>query len=344
MHKAAFGGDESAYNSQAKKLLEWTTNKVIPALLVAQPEENELRDLDISRISNASESLDLPASPSTESPPKQRRNLRRTPTRFGRLSSFELGKTVKDTPAGLVSAFIGSLLQSVCILFAEELAIGSSNSADIAESAVCWCRVFYENDSQSLEDEGTIRKGVLSGFIRLAIQLCRSSANFLLLKEIFVRCDESVFGEERTLMKKAVSSLLKGSFGEESKLADGLIDAVFSAADDLLSSELSEFENISSVEDLWTNNNGCLGIVLEEIVSNSKSRLVFAKRLVSSLKVQDDEMTSRGIFEAKCLSVIISNADGDSVDSITGALDVEQFSEGGEMRGVVQKLLSSVSG
>ena len=313
-------------------------------MLVAQPEENELRDLDISRISDASESLDLPASPSTKSPPRQRPNLRRTPTRFGRLSSFELGQTVKDTPAGLVSAFIGSLLQSVCVLFAEELAIGSSNSDEIAESAVRWCRVFYDNDNQSLEDEETIRKGVLSGFIRLAIQLCRSSANFLLLKEILVRCDETIFGEERTLMKKAVSSLLKGSFGEESKLADGVIDAVFSAADDLLPSESPEFENISSVEELWTNTNGCLGTVLEEIVSNSKSRLVFAKRLVSSLKVQDNEMTSRAIFEAKCLSVIISNADGDSVDSITGALDVEQFTEGGEMRGVVQKLLSSVSG
>jgi hypothetical protein len=322
------------YRSQVKRLLDWTTNKVLPTLLTARPEDNELRNLDISRISNVSDSLVM-------SPPRQKADLRRTPTRFGRLSS----SLEKDGPLFLISAFTASLLQSACVIFAEEITIGTSNGDDIAAEAVTWCKVFDEANEESMEGAEHILKGLVPGFVRLAIQLCRSCSNFMLLKELLVRCHEHIVGDERAQMKKAIASLLNARFGEESKLGGAVIETVLGAADELLpSSEMDTvtFEKAESIEELWSTPNGCVRLAIEVIVANNNASLALARRLVSSLGSQGDVATKLTIFEAKLLSLLMMRSDP-ALERITSDLDFERFQEDGEMRGVVQKLLGSVS-
>lgn len=327
-------GDESEYRFQVKKLLDWTSSKVLPAFLSARPENDELRNLDISRISNVSDSLVM-------SPPRQKANLRRTPTRFGRQSpSIE-----KEGGLFLISSFTATLLQSACVIFADEIAIGSSRGDDIAAEAVKWCIVFNEADKESIDGAEHILKGLFPSFLRLAFQLCKSCSNFMLLKELLIRCDEDIISTGRAQMKQAIASLLRSRFGAESEFCDSTIAAVLIAASEILESsevDLGRNERAESVDELWSNAGGCLKLAINEIVANRSASQSLAKHLVSGLSTSDGEATKTIMFKAKFLSFLMTKSDP-GIASIIRDLNLGRFQEGGDVRSVLREVLGAVS-
>lgn len=335
------------FNRQTKTLLDWTTEKVIPALLGAQSGETELLDLDLSRISNVSDSLIMPGSPSPLSPPKQKANLGRTPDRP---SAFDMDQTLSHDPAVfLVTSVARSLLQSSCVVFAELLAVGSSCGDDIESSAVGWCSIF-DGDEEMEEDENGekqhIRAELLPSFIRLAIQLCKSSNNnCALLRALFVKCNLGRgMEQERNLMKKAVSALLS-TRSNGAMLTEKLVETFFNAASELNddvnmdSSMVSLDEDTSSVDMVLSHSKGCLATVLEALASNSNARRSLARKLVSRL--QGETNITKANFDARCLLWLVENHNNAALTSIVSELEAERFEEGGEMRGVVHRLLES---
>jgi hypothetical protein len=276
LHKAAQDDNEEAYTRQAKTLLDWTTQKVVPAFLKARPEDNELHNLNISRISNFSDSLIMGNIPSASmSPPGKKSDLRRTPTRL--LGGGKNGTSRPSTDSSslslcMVGAFSASLLQSACVLFAEELAIGSTNnSEDIVAAALSWCSVFdwEPNDDDDEEDSFRILKGLIPGFVRLAMQLCRSSANVQLWKQLFCKCHLHIMDyNEETLVKKALSSLLKSRFGDVSKLEGPVVDAIASVMESSTTDSKGCVELVCQV--VLEHEHACRSLVLKLDEKNSK--------------------------------------------------------------------------
>jgi hypothetical protein len=348
LHKAAHKSDELGINRQAKTLLEWSTENVISALLGVQSGgESELRDLDLSRISNVSDSLIIPEpkSPTTSSP-KHRANLRQTPER-GRPSSLlhAEDETLHDPAVFLVSAAARSLLQSSCIIFAEFLAVGGSCGGEVANAAIAWCKIF---DQDIEREDHCLQRMVLPCFIRLAIQLCKSSSNVSLLRELFVRCSEDALKEDCCLpMKKAVTSLLNVRSADGFKLTKAVVEAFLSAVDELQASTKEEeslsFEAVESVDGVWSHSKGCLATVLEAVVGNQGARHSLARKVVTNLRSSSGEMTAYSMFESRCLSLIATTDRSVAMAEIIGELEVEKFDEGEEMRCVVQKVLKSTT-
>lgn len=334
MHKAATVETSDDYSSQMNKLLEWTTEKALVAFLTARPEGNELRQLDLSRISNASDSIVL-------SPPRQKPDLRRTPTRLGR-SSF---LSSNDVSPFLLTSFTAALLQSACLLFAEELVLGSENSDDIASAAVAWCKVFGEANKESIEGAEHIIDGMAPSFFRLAVQLCKKSSNFILLKELLESCHESTLQRNRDNVKKAISSLLHERFGEQSKFTDELIENVISAAAHVVSlSDVDEtiLENSTANDAFWKEQNGCVGLALEAIFATKTASIAFTQKLTQDLCLVTDEMSAVDMFKLRCLQELIHRSES-ATEKIKNNFNVDQFKEGSKMRGYVEKLFQAAS-
>eukprot|EP00980_Cylindrotheca_fusiformis_P016523 scaffold4949_cov134-Cylindrotheca_fusiformis.AAC.2 len=289
LHQAAKRGDNLTHRRQVTTLLDWATTTVLPAFLGARPEDNTLRNLDLSRISNVSDSLAL-------SPPRQKADLRRTPIRFGR----ESNSTPLDGGNFLMTSFTASLLQSACLFFAEEIVMGISDGNDIAEKAVTWCIVFNEAGKESIEGAEHILEGLLPSFLRLAVQLCNSCSNPKLLIELLVRYNETSLGDGSGQMKQAIASLLKPQFGAESKLCSLVVEAVLSAGKELFSSsdiDFPEAERAETIEELCLATDGCLKLAIKEILSNKDATIELAKQLVLSLSSRGEEISKAVVFE-----------------------------------------------
>ena len=334
------------FNAKAKLLLNWTTSRVIPALTVDNKGGSELRNLDLSRISNVSDSLVLPGSPSPFSPPRRKADLKRTPDRMGGnpISIFDNDGALNRPAVFLVSAVAGSLLQSSCLVFTEWLSVGGAGAQEIAEASVKWCKVFLEGGLAS----GDMKKEIAPAFMRLAIQLCQAADNYLLLKRILVECDEACFEDNGASVEKAISSLLSGHClgAKVSKIMNGIIDTVLDAAYESLDSFVTElkFEVPESIEDLWHFDTGCVASALAAISGNKHSKLLLCRRLVCCLANHSKNLNKRAVFEAKCLAYMLSFS-GSSIEmeGIIRELDVDRFDEQGEMRIVVGQILQCVA-
>lgn len=336
LHKATAAGRSDEYGSQLKKLLNWTTEKALVYFLTARPEGNELRQLDLSRISNVSDSIVL-------SPPRQKSDLRRTPTRLGRPSPYV---STSDVPPFFLTSFTAALLQSACILFAEELVLGSTNSDDIASAAVIWCRVFSESGKETIEGAEHILDGMAPSFFRLAVQLCKTSSNFTLLKELVRSCEDSSLQRNRDNVKKLISSLLHGRFGEQSKYTNQIIETVISAA--ASSSSLSDvdesiLETHTSNGSFWTEQNGCVGLVLEAIFASKTAAITFIQWLARDLCLVTEEASAIDIFKLKCLQELISRSGTLATEKLKSNLNLDRFKEGSKMKGYVQNLFLAAS-
>ena len=73
-----------------------------------------------------------------------------------------------------------------------------------------WCKIFEEEKKETEDDANFVQRELLPSFIRLAVHLCELSGTFILLKELFVKCNEGALEDEGELMKTA-DSLLLGS-------------------------------------------------------------------------------------------------------------------------------------
>jgi condensin-2 complex subunit G2 len=344
LHKEAQTGDGVSLSSQAKTLLNWTTEKLVPVFKKAQPGEMELRDLDLSRISNASDSLIIPGSPALMSPPRRKADLKNTPNRMEDDSAmFDSDGTLKEPTIFLVSAVAGALLQSSCVIFSEWLAVGGSGADEISMAAVKWCRVFQSEDEEEDPNEHHHTE-LMPAFVRLAVQLCKSSDDPLLLKQLLVNCSEETVNDDAAVMKKAILSLCTARSNQQSKVQGSVIQAFLGAAHELLDTVAVDapFDLPDAVDEVWSHDSGCVASCLSVIMCNRQASSTLARQLVSNLSSHVGEPTKKSTFEAKCLSFLLTSNDYDAeIAKIIRDLDAGKFEEGGEMRNVVDKLLES---
>lgn len=350
LHREAQKNDGIGMGMCAKQLLEWTTNKVVPALLGSQQGETELRDLDLSHISNVSDSLIIPPSPLVD---QHGNSMPRTPAdEFGAgISFFGRESGINDPAPFLISAVARSLLQSSCLIFAEILAVGGSScGGEISAAAVQWCKIFEDQneddvDSAKEEDIRQIeQRELLPSFVRLAAQLSRTPCNnVLLLERLCVTCSEKTLGDDCGRIKKAVQSLLNNGNKTGSTITANFVDRILSSLDDLApTSENKEEvpEEIDSARDIWSHRRGCLALVLDSIVSNQRATRYLAAQLAQRLKQvnsgsedsesgdintetkangNEEEQTRR--FHMRCLILLLSKNKTAARCGLAGILD-----------------------
>jgi hypothetical protein len=346
LHREAQKKGGIGLNNQVKMLLNWSTEKVVPALLGAQSGESELRDLmDISRISNVSDSLIMPDSPSLASPPRQRANLSRTPEHMSRRSPTPFESSSKNDPAVfLVSAAARALLQSSCVVIAEFLAVGGLCGEQVAKTGVEWFKMFQEA-SEHDDEKKPLQEDMVPGFIRLAIQLCKSSANFTLLKEIF-KCTEHAIGNHSVLLTRGIASILNDRSGQGSLLIDGVVNAFLDVVGELLLSAdaRSSSEPVQSIHEVWDHPDGCVTTALNGIVSVRRASLVLVRKLVSRIGSYPEETTAQSIFDINCLGYMMSREDlAGASRLIVADLDIGRFDADGKMHQMLDKLLESTT-
>eukprot|EP00339_Tiarina_fusa_P025462 CAMPEP_0117012226 /NCGR_PEP_ID=MMETSP0472-20121206/10337_1 /TAXON_ID=693140 ORGANISM="Tiarina fusus, Strain LIS" /NCGR_SAMPLE_ID=MMETSP0472 /ASSEMBLY_ACC=CAM_ASM_000603 /LENGTH=1300 /DNA_ID=CAMNT_0004715245 /DNA_START=89 /DNA_END=3991 /DNA_ORIENTATION=+ len=347
LHREAQKRDEIRLNEQAKKLLTWSTDHVVPALVGAQSGESELRDImNLSRISNVSESLIMPDSPSVASPPRQRANLSRTPEQMSRrsLTPFET-TSWNDPDVFLVSSAARALLQSSCVVVAEFLAVGGLCGEEVANTAVNWFKLLHEG-SDDIGEEKPVQEDMLPVFIRLAIQLCKSSASFTLLKEIF-KCAEHSIGKHSALLTKGVVSLLKYSCSQDSLTVNGVVNAFLEVVDETLAFEdvVPTTEPAQELHGVWDYPVGCVATVLKGILSVRCASLVLVQSLVSRIGSYSGETMAKSSFDIKCLRYIMTSRGNIAAACrpITSQLDLSRFDLDNNMHISLEKILKSNS-
>lgn len=320
LHKQALlvkaGEEEATFNRQVEILLKWTTDKVIPAFMKLSDEaEADLRDLDLSLISETRDSMAPPGSP-IASPPKQKANISRTPEAMRALSASMVEGRSENDPAVIFAVNVArSLLANSCRIAAELLAMGSSEIDDMAVASVGWCKVFDQDEQL---DETLYRS-----FLTLAVHLCKASNNFDLLEELLVECNGGL-GLEDT-KRKALSSIVRVR-------PDEIVEIFFAVSDRLLKSNkgvISQSDvKATEVEDVWADR-GSIQTLLDVIVGNGMCLLKLGKSLVAKLlgnKDGDGEASPTTIFQAKCLSLVAAKTkNGHAFAQILDDFDPEKM-------------------
>jgi hypothetical protein len=312
-------------------LLRWTTDKIVPALVGSDQGASMLRDLDVSHISNVSESLihEPPGSPSLASPPKQKTNRGRTPEAMrGSSSIFDVSQN--DPPIIFLEKFASSLLFTSCMISSELLAMGVSNANDISEAAVGWCKVFDQVESAT-------QSPLFSSFIRLAVQLNRTFGDVALLERLLVvwsgdHVDELAQDE----MKKVLTSVVRNGGGVKT-----IINIFFNVAEQIVkANQENSFQTATCVSDVWVEPDA-IQMLLEVITANKQARVELAKSLVSELSTDEGTVTPIVIFYARCLSYISSLVNGPVMIKILNNLDSERFKDDAGMRLLFDNILES---
>ena len=254
LHKQAAleQGEVIRLSPQARTLLDWTTDRLVPALTwssamlpgghhAAEGELKPFPDLDLSRISTVSSPISYPFSPSPLPPPRQRANRNFTPKRLD--ASFEApsgGGPIQPnrksgtllTESALVTAntIALALFQSSCILFSEWIALaddgtGASHDAEaICTSANKWFEILLLPSGVS-PGLATLRPEVWVGLSKIAGQLAKVAKQFkaleLLIKSSHVGNEKKEIG---VVMRTCFSSLLAGR--GDPAVTIGMVDTV----------------------------------------------------------------------------------------------------------------------
>lgn len=316
-------------NSQFLFLIEWTTENVIPVLVGSDDFASHLRDLDVSYIPSANDSLVqvAPGSPTLTSPPKQKPNLGRTPEAMrGSLSSlFE--RSQHDPPIVFASQFASTLLQYSCLICAEMLAIGRVSARAISKSAIEWSQVL----------QVPLAEPLVGSFIRLANQLCLTSGDFDLLEELVVKqtkvSSEISFGID---LKMMVNSMLRnGSYN----VIDSIVKTYLNSVDRLIDCLDIPFEFDVATSTVEVPGTASTQILLQAIAGHPTATVALGKAVVGKLSENDGDVTNRDVFMATCLSfVALTTNSASAMDRILDDLVPGDFAEGG-MRALVEKVL-----
>mmetsp|Transcript_7266 Transcript_7266/g.10631 ORF Transcript_7266/g.10631 Transcript_7266/m.10631 type:complete len:1184 (+) Transcript_7266:279-3830(+) len=297
LHKHA---TDDVLNQQAKRLLNWTTDQVIPALQQPFLAPTPFRELDLSRISNVSDTT--PGSPIR--PQAKRIDRKRTPNR----NSIQTEYSFVD----MAHCSAISLLDSSCIIFSEWLAVGGSGAEDIAIAASTWCRAACT--SQEL----------MSSFLRLAVQLSAHENN-LLWETLLLQPPQ-----ETALFKKAFALCLAGA--NLSGLCNSFIQVarVILQEPGKIGDSPEEGEPSEIQKNLGSNN--YMAAAFEVISSHRKASIVFVQSLVRSLnQTCDDSLNS---FKVRCVAFLL---DG-SLSATWIKKILNSSKEGGEMQDLVNKM------
>jgi len=351
LHKEASKDGPPRFSLQARTLLDWTTDRVIPVLSKEAREATPFGDLNISRISAASASPVQPESPSPMPPPRQRTNRNKTPERDG---SFDaVGGEVEISPKNDSTALLAhgvavSLLQSSCVIFAEWLAVGGSGSNVIAASACNWSKIFSAS-----KDKTALQTELLPAFTRLMIQLCKTGSDFSVLEKLIASCDEiEAEEEEANVTEKTISTLLKGRDDQGNSLTDGIVDAVLGAARSLLKNATNSGDETEAMpralSELWDVEDGSVFSALSAVLSHKQASVALAQRLVARFDrhVSTEDQTQVALFEARLLRLLFENASGSNaveMKAVMGRLDADKFTGDGAVSGVLRNVAENLA-
>ena len=354
LHKEASKDGPPRLSMQARTLLDWTTDRVIPVLskqIAGEMVMTPFGELNISRISAASTSPVHPASPSPMPPPRQRTNRNSTPGRDSFCSvEEEIDITAKnDSTALLAHGVAVSLLQTSCVIFSEWLAVGGSGSDVIAASACNWCKIFSVSKDKTLQSE------LLPAFTRLVIQLCKTSSNFSVLEKLIASCDEIETEEGDSVdLTTTVSNLLKGRDDQGNALADGIVTAVLGAASLLLANSVRIDEAPQAMplalSELWDIEEGSVFSSLSAVLSNKAAAMILAQKLVARFASDGAaaDQTQQALFEAKLLWLLCDKISGSNAEEIKAVvvrgLHENKFIDGDDaVSGVLRNVAESLS-
>jgi hypothetical protein len=347
LHKEASTNEGIKFSAQAERLLHWTTRNVVPAFSLSSIEETPFKDLNLSRISPEKSFESFPSSPVPTGPARRRANRNSTPVRLddGTSAPFSLQsqKVSKETSVFLARAFAVSLMQSSCVIFSEWLAVGGSGSSEIAESAVKWCKIFEDNVHNA-----ETQKELLPVFTRLAMQLCKTSQDFSLLKHLLISCTEIDDSEEMPPARKALSSLLSTRGNLAPVMVTKTVECVLEAAYSFTERVDFEtpFELPSSMADVWPADEGCIVSGLGAILSNKQASLEFTGLLVGNFQASAQNSLASALFNAKCLWMLCDPSASKSAaeaTQIVRQLEVGNLENESQLRGVVEDLLEGLA-
>jgi condensin-2 complex subunit G2 len=329
--------DDGNLSPDISSFIEWTTENVIPALVGScEIGTSNLRNLDVSYISNVNESMIQvapPGSPSISSPPKQKANQGRTPLAMRTSTSSVLDRGQHGPPIDFAIQFASTLIQYACLLCTEMLAIGKVSPSLISKSAVKWSQVLRQ-------EEIPLSKQLVASFARLSNQLCRTSGNFDLLEELLVQqidlLDVTTFGID---LKRVLKSTLKNA---SPPIIDNIVKAYLNTVDRLIGllQIPSEF-TLATMSDEVPGTQ-CTDILLQAIVGHPTANISLCNALVAKLSESEGEITKRDTALSMCLSFVArnSNTAREVARIIRADLDPYKFDEDGGMREILEKVLA----
>lgn len=311
LHKEATRNGTVQWSTQAKILLDWTTNLVIPVFSGTPP--TPFRELNLSRISTLPET---PASPTIE-PQSKRRDRKRTPLKLD--TSFQGVSMDMDNVSFAPSASYSkgaalSLLQSSCVLFSEWLAVGGLGVSEICAAASMWC----------------VTPELFPTFWRLAVQLCKRGESGMLGKLL----TQEAIGEDDDVVKKSIVSLLTGRNDAGDSMCAAVLDEILSA---VRASENDappvEDEAPSCWEEVFPHIT--IAAALAAVGSNKKACVAFAEKLVS---FSSERMA---LFQIQCLWFMCEHsADKVGVQAAVRGLDSTTVSDSVNVKDAVEKIVA----
>jgi len=354
LHKEALSNLGITFSEQAKRLLDWTTGVVLPALLHSESDKTPFHDPNLSRIS-IEKSFDFPVSPVPTGPPKRRSKRDKTPVKFqtNKRSPFESPGDASSLPQDssnfssiLAASFAVSLMQSCVVLFSEWLAVGGAGAEAIASSAAKWAKIFDEEGAQNCNE-------LVPAFSRLAMQLCKTAENYCLLKHLLrtIQLDETSGEDEDHIgpMMLVLSSLLSAR-GSGSASVVKTVHCVLEVAHE----RIGEDKNFSAVASRLLSSGsgcpkdtGCIAEALELIVSNKQGCIELTSILVDSFLHPAAVSDNVAMFNAQCLSTICNSlsdsAVAPDVSGIVRRLDVSVLNPESEAVPLLRQLVGGAS-
>lgn len=194
VHGAAYNSGSLKSNQQLVTLLEWISNRAIPAVLRRANNRTScspFRDLNLSRISvgGGVEESPAPLSPIGIAPPRRKSKLGITPSKFD--SSFCYMENHGDQEYRLGSkgtvnilSMVVSLVKSSATIFSEWLLLGGNDVDMVASKIVQWKCLFDCND-----DSINARFELFPSYCKMGVLLAMQCSNFELLREAMIIAD-----------------------------------------------------------------------------------------------------------------------------------------------------------
>jgi hypothetical protein len=323
LHRASREG-EIQLTTELEKIVDWTTEHLSPVLTGATAlVTSDLHGLDLSRISNVSDSLEIENMAGLMSPPKQRMNLGPRDCR------------ISEDSASPIDLLAQLLMQSACLVVSEYLLIGGPVDDRLVSQLFGWVSILDQPTHS--ERHGKIKSQLLPGFIRLGLLLSKQARNFTLLQKVLLSFGGGVADETSLdMLKQTVKSLLPTGFQKESLFLTDLADTILLAGVSFLNSPRDEFQAVTSADDVLPRT--WLGVVLESFVKNPKACEYLTDKLLSKILNHRGDIRNDVIFYGRCLSYLCNTMQSDTfTEKVVEELSAErpQFEE-------VRKMLEKI--
>jgi len=347
LHKGATtgGNGQLQFNPQARTLLVWITEKVLPSFAAPPPIPHtpavgplDTSILNLSRISSAGSVSASPMTQFSSSPAHSHKkaNQNKTPEHFDTSFnsadddlSFELEG---DNSTSRITAV--SLVSSATVVFAEWLAVGGEGAVEIGATAGLWCQALQYEDS-------ILAKKLYPAFCRLALQLVYNASDFSVLKQLLTFAnDNSVGSQEEHVLRKTFDSIISSRGDNHKERVERMVDTVLVAVEQTL--EISNKKDCEinelplSVDDVCSDCGKPISIALSAIVSSPLAMTVLARDLVKFLdKPYESKDKPHRFFVVKCLWYLVTHtpkgAKGSEIHQLVRHLDMNSCDSGGKL-------------